>query len=175
MRIAVVGPLGHGKTLGMTSMGMLMSELFEVPLGANYPIKAKNFTLIESLEDLWAFKGGVLLLDEFWLSFDSRSSSSNVVLSRWINQTRKRHVVVFYTTQSMAQIDKRLRNVTDLVLSCEKRKDGFHMTFIEYQTVRLGRQFRMTRPELFYGAYDTDNVIDVLSTATSRAEGVRAT
>jgi len=164
MRIAVVGPLGSGKTLFMTAIGKLMSLLFGVPLAANYEIKGvKNFKLIKTLQDLWDFQGGVILLDEFWESFDSRSPGSNVVMSRWINQTRKRHIVVFYTTQSMDQVDKRLRRVTDIVVMCRKQKDGIKATFIDNYSLQVLRSFKIREPQNFYDDYDTDNVVDVLA------------
>ena len=64
----------------------------------------------------------VLLLDELHIFMDSRRSASrkNLLTSYLILQTRKMKVKLLGTTQHRHQIDRRVRDNTDIFIDCEK-------------------------------------------------------
>lgn len=163
MIVAFDGALGHGKSLMMTAIGMLIADIFNTKLGGNYPIKVENFTMIKSREDLLKYENGVLCLDEFWQDMDSRQSVQNVFMSRWILQSRKKNLIVCYTLQETGQIDKRLRDVTDWVIHCEKNSDGsIKLSFVDFRRMRVTRRFLIKDPSPFYGYYDRYGVVPLL-------------
>ena len=123
-----VGKMGSGKTLSMVretlryyAEGYKIYSNFHI----NIPYTPIDFNelmaMAESQED---FGNVVLLLDEVHIILDSRSSMSkkSKVISFWLNQTRKMGVKLFYTTQYLHQIDKRLRSGTDIIVLCDGMK-----------------------------------------------------
>lgn len=64
----------------------------------------------------------VICLDEVHVLIDSRRSVTgrNIMISYFILQTRKRGVSLFYTSQSIHQVEKRLRDNTDYIVYCER-------------------------------------------------------
>lgn len=66
------------------------------------------------------FSKAFFLLDEIHVFMDSRMgmSKKNVVISYFLAQTRKRDVRIGYTTQFWNQADKRLRQLTEVVVYC---------------------------------------------------------
>lgn len=120
--IAIVGGLGSGKTLCLTYMGLkYYSQGFQ--LYSNYDIKNPTTGLplsdyIQSDTDLERVKDGYFLADELWNWCDSRmsSASANRFISGLLLKSRKRGFSLVYTTQSMGQIDKRVRDNTDFII-----------------------------------------------------------
>jgi len=163
MRIAVIGEEGSGKSLAMSALGALLSEIYNIPLAANYPMYGvQKFQFIDTMDKLKNFKNGVLLLDEVWLLMDSRNPRDNVEFSRWVRQTRKKHLLIFYATQSLDQVDKRMRHSTSLVMLCEKRREAIMMYMCDMASGRIRKTFKIADPSQFYGLYDTNGVVDLL-------------
>jgi len=67
---------------------------------------------IEDFEHLFKIKNASMILDEWWLMFDSRKSISsfNTILSHYTQQSRKFNVIIWITTQHISQLDLRMRN-----------------------------------------------------------------
>lgn len=67
----------------------------------------------------------VLVLDEIQLLFDSRNfrDSSSISFSNFIQQVRKRNIIILATTQYVNTIDKRLRQHLDIFAYPEFIKD----------------------------------------------------
>jgi type IV secretory pathway VirB4 component len=160
MLVAVCGQMGSGKTLLMSILGLMLKN-DSVPVYANYDLQ--DSIPVNSQSNLIKIANGAICLDEFWLTLDSRNWKNNVFLTRWINQTRKKNLIVFYTTQSFGQIDIRVRNATDYVIYCEnKRKKGYHKyTFINWGIGKVERAFKLlhSKARLFFDVYDTYKVI----------------
>lgn len=72
------------------------------------------------IRDREQLQNAVLLLDEMHIWIDSRSSmkQKNKAITYFILQTRKRNVRLLYTTQHLHQVDKRLRDTTDVIVFC---------------------------------------------------------
>lgn len=152
MLAGVMGKMGAGKTRFMTLMGVYMHKMTGAPLYANYTLFGVKYTKIASLKELWEINGGIVLLDELWLSMDARMWKDNVAVTRFINQTRKKKITLFYTTQHIRQIELRTRNATDILVYCE---NGNTVTFIDFQYMQIGRKFVFDNPDLFNKLYDT--------------------
>lgn len=166
MFIAITGMPGHGKTLSMTILGVNLSKLMNVPLFATYTLNDVQYTKVRTIEELLAMQTGVVLLDEFWLNMDSRSFSQNVQLSQWVMQARKKSLLCFYTSQTMRQVDLRVRNITDWWIHVEERREGIWLNFVLYQYGRLGSRFLLAAPHEYHKLYNTN---EILSPLTSRA------
>jgi Zonular occludens toxin (Zot) len=111
----------------------------------------------------------VMALDEIHVLIDSRSSMSerNKMLSYFILQTRKRNVVLFYTTQDRSQVDVRLRRNTDYFVYCKRvGKNEFLYSIHDGLTDRrIGRLlYTKKHSEAVYSLYDTtETITDFLS------------
>lgn len=158
-----MGKMGAGKTLSMSILASYAAHAMRAPLHANYGLQGSSKIL--SLDDVWKADNGIVCLDEAWLTMDSRMWKDNVVLSRWINQTRKKKLIVFYTTQHIRQMELRARNATDILIYCEKTPDGHWLQFIDWQYRQLGRRYLIPHEvaKKFYKLYDTYEVLEPLS------------
>jgi len=120
MIIGVIGNLGVGKTLCITTLGYLL-YMNGYSVYANYHIKFP-YKYLDSVEILSSIdkksSKNVLLLDELWVSADSRHSQldRNIVISRAIAQSRKKRCIVFYTAQWISQVESRIKTLTNMLL-----------------------------------------------------------
>jgi len=157
-----MGKMGAGKTLTMSVLMEYFHHVTGAPLSANYTLK--DAKMIESLDAVVKENAGILGFDEIWLSADSREWGNNVRLTQWVNQTRKKKMIVFYTTQHIRQVEMRIRNGTDVLIVCEKKGDGHWLTFIDYQYRTIGRRYLIPfeSAKKFYSLYDTYEVLKPL-------------
>jgi len=153
MLIGIMGKMGAGKTLSMSVLATYLSFLTKSPLYANFSLK--NSIPIASQRDIWAMENGIFCFDEIWLTLDARLWKDNTFLTRWVNQTRKKKILCFYTTQHIKQVELRVRNATDILIYCEKKPAGVWLNFIDYQYQQLGRRFLLSKPADFFDLYDT--------------------
>jgi hypothetical protein len=139
--IAVVGELGIGKTLTLTYLLWNNWYYKNRNVCANYNIYGIPFTPVRTLEDLQkmipahtptleelkVMKETVFGGDELWKWIDSRTSVMDVkesvrkniknkVVTDILAASRKAFVTVIYTAQTIRQIDKRIRDVTDFTV-----------------------------------------------------------
>lgn len=159
MMVGVMGKMGSGKTLTCTILASYLAHVTRTQLWANYGLVGSD--RLEYLNDLYAKDSGIFVFDEAWLTFDARMWQDNVRGSQWINQTRKKKMIVFYTTQHIRQIEMRMRNATDILIVCEKTGEGHWLQFIDWQYRQLGRRYLITRAQAakFYDRYDTYEVL----------------
>lgn len=155
-----MGKMGSGKTLSASILSSYLSKATGSPLWANYGLK--NAGELKSLNQINDTTSGIEVIDEAWLSMDSRGWENNVRISHWVNQTRKKKVIVFYTTQHIRQMELRVRNATDILIFCEKKPEGIWLTFIDWQYRSIGKRFLITEPSRFYSLYDTYEVLKPL-------------
>jgi hypothetical protein len=169
MLIGIMGKMGTGKTLSMTVLGYYLHRLTKTPLFSNYQIYKNKATkslasnIITSVEKIWDMDTAIFLFDELWLTLDSRLWQDNVKLTRWINQTRKKKLLVFYTTQHIRQVELRVRKATDILIYCQKEPEGIWLTFIDYQYQTIGKKYLLANPSRFYDLYDTFEVLQALT------------
>lgn len=160
MLLGVVGKMGAGKTYSMSVFAYLFSHLLNVPLYANYELlEAKR---IQTVEDVWKMENGIFCFDEIWLTMDSRLSKGAIDLTRWINQTRKKKVIVMYTSQSFGQVDLRVRKATDFLFYAFKDHGAQKFTIVDAQYGDVGKTLAIRQPEKFYHLYNTFEVLQPL-------------
>lgn len=134
MIAGILGKLGRGKTCLLTALAyfnykfgslyvksLLYPRLFNLSnsheIYANYHLKFpyKPVTCYDELDDM---KSGSAFLDEFWVWADSRMSmtNKNKSVSMLALKSRKRDLDIYYSAQNWSRIDKRIRNITDILI-----------------------------------------------------------
>lgn len=122
--VCVLGDRGSGKTLTMTVLGDEY-EKEGLSIFANYTLKGIPYKHIE-FKDIVKFppwlKNGVILLDEGHIGMDAYNFFSRQVkdITTFITQTRKRKLIILYSTQNFTSVAKRLRVMTNYILQCNK-------------------------------------------------------
>lgn len=125
MIFIILGTIGSGKTLFLTWLAHLY-YYDNATIYANYKLKKIPYTNIKKIKDFLRIttQNNFFALDEFWLTADARRSGSlvNLISSRHITQSRKMgggKTDVGITSQTMIQIDKRIRNISAVVYEPE--------------------------------------------------------
>lgn len=157
MLVGIMGKMGAGKTLIQSILANYLYHQTGAKIYANYGLK--NSIHIDKMSQVWKAENGIICIDEAWLSMDARLWKDNVKITQWINQTRKKKLLVFYTTQHIRQIELRMRTGTDILIYCEKKPAGHWISFIDWQYGELGRRFLIDKPERYYNLYDTFEVV----------------
>jgi hypothetical protein len=127
--------------------------------------------ILELDKNQLAIKNISLGIDELTVFADCRVSVSkmNRIFSYFILQTRKRSVNLYFTTQNLDMIDKRVLNHLDISVYCEKVKDqqGNEVEGLRKYTIWDFRDtHNIPRPKKillditkYYKYYDTNEVI----------------
>ena len=183
MIAGIIGKLGRGKTLLMSILAyltfkkgsfyvrqLIFPEIFSLSnskiIYSNYFLKFP-FTPIHDAESLENMKEGSAFLDEFWLWVDSRMSMSkrNVAINNMALTSRKRNLDIFYTSQSWGKIDKRIRQITDVLLvpNYNMNTGTIAVDVIEplQNAYVVIKTFRLPA-KCFFNLYDTKQEIDDL-------------
>jgi len=152
----ISGGLGEGKTLLLTCLGFLAWERGEV-VRANYGLPfAKS---LETLADLRGCRDGTVLIDDATSWLDCRQSMRNAKLTWIINSSRKRHLKIFYTCQSVSALDVRVRDVTNFIVITRLLEfPNFEIEFITPDGFSLGRYVIRYNPAV-YQSFKTDEIV----------------
>ena len=177
--IGYIGTRGRGKTLSCVREA---HEHYKkgYKIYSNIKLNRKIFPSYEmvSLKQIvdWVkgdvqLKKAVLILDEVHVYIDSRSgmSKKNVILSYFVLQTRKRDVRLLYTTQFIDQVDKRLRQPTEVMIQCQNYDTGHRYdkknNEIQQRNIVWHKETGRTWVDPFcandyYGHYDTNEIVN---------------
>ncbi len=139
MIMGLISPKGEGKTVTMVKFMLegvlknrkIMANMYEleIPYQELHDDFFRNFSK-------YPINNCLLCIDEIHIFVDSRSAMSkrNKLLSYLFTQTRKRDTTLVYTTQFFHQIDRRLRDNTDIFIRCRKQivkdKNGNELVYI---------------------------------------------
>ena len=176
MIVGIVGNRGTGKTLTMAKIGLEAIKKGKV-VYSNFKFNTKKFTAEENTrlrmidkeffinyKDM-KLRNCIILLDEVYVYFDSRSSATkrNRVFSYFINQTRKRGVDLYYTTQFFRQVEVRLRLNTEFFIIPSLIRERKTMIVIN-ELISFADSMKTLGNEKFIGGdyfdiYDTDEII----------------
>lgn len=162
MITGIIGRRGNGKTLLMVrrlyrrwKMGYRIITNFWV----DFPHETLDAArLVEMGDDL---KNCAIGIDEFHVLADSRNSGRerNKMISYFILQTRKRNVVLYYTTQHEMQVDVRVRRSTDYWVRCKRvAKHLFRYRVFDGLSGKLCSLFTVDGRSA-YSLYDTTQAI----------------
>lgn len=115
MIICIDGGLGSGKTY--TAVELARHEyLAGRRIFANFGLPFAQ--RVASWYEAVAIRDGVFIMDEAHLNLDSREFAKNVSVTPWLTQLRKLGVDLMYISQDFGQVDKRLRDLTDILVRC---------------------------------------------------------
>lgn len=165
MLVAFVGNLGQGKTYSMSILASYLHQRFALPIFANYGLK--NAERLKTFNDVLNAQNGVVCLDEAHIFLDSRGfkDPKSQKTTHWLLQTRKKDLIVMYTTQNFGQVDIRMRRITDYLAICKKIPGkGITIQFIDAQEMKLLRKQTILEPlKRYYHLYDTKEIVQPIN------------
>lgn len=135
MLISVIGNNGSGKTLILT----YYATKFIKNIYSNYLLKLNNYIplTINDLLNMDNLNEGNMFMDEAYTWIEARTSGNalNLLTSYLIYQKRKRLLDIYMTFQMFSSIDKRAREMSNIIILCESRAnfdlDDFYYTYID--------------------------------------------
>ncbi len=176
MIVGIIGKRGCGKTITMakTVVDMLKKgKTIYTNFNINKKAIDKKYHNKINLLDAKFFKNYkdfklyncALFLDEIYVYIDARSSMSkrNRLWSYFINQTRKRDVDLYFTTQFFRQVELRLRENTEYFIFPQVIKQH-NAIIINNKIYSYENTLKLIGVERFVGndyfnVYDTDEII----------------
>lgn len=167
-RIAFIGDTGEGKTVAMTALAL---EYYKagMKIFANYTLKGVEYEHID-FKDILDFPehlhDAVILLDEVHIGTDAYAFYTELVkeITKFATQTRKRRLILMYTTQVFTQAAKRLRDLTTYIIYCKQidQKDMFELRVFNRDFENNGyiKTLYMNGKGV-YKYYDTNEIIEL--------------
>jgi len=177
MLMGLIGRMGQGKTLTMTAFGSFLAYKTGATLYSRHTVLGS--ITVNKISQIWEMENAIFLYDEAWVDMDSRDWKNNIDITRWIQQSRKKDLIVMYSVQHYSQIEKRMRKATDILGFCEKynwteykkdilghiimkEKTGIKLTIVDAHTGRIFKIIKIKDIVPFFGLYDTYEVIKPL-------------
>jgi hypothetical protein len=165
MIIGIEGGIGQGKTLAMTYFALQEYRELQKRLVCNYHLKDIPFRYVSFQEFLTEalseqdYRDTAICLDEAHVWVDSRTSQkkTNLLFTYLMLQTGKADVNLYYTTQDFGQVDKRLRQRTDIAIQVTRRGDR-HKLKIEDYTCDIRKTVLLNGADI-WPFYDTREVV----------------
>ena len=168
--VAVVGDRGDGKTVTMTALAYAYEKEGK-KIFANFTLIGIPYTKI-TFQDLADFpeylSDGVVLLDEGHIGIDAYQVFNSRVqnITKFSTQTRKRKLIVLFSTQVFTTVAKRLRNMTNYIFECNKTnvKGVVNVNVYDRNQIKNGGGYIKSitidgRP--FFDMYDTNEIIEL--------------
>ena len=171
MIVIYKGARGRGKTLTMcrdakkfTENGWkVYSNMQGLKIG-EYITNEKILAIDKNEEVLF---NCVLVIDEIQTLFDSRTSmkKENRDFSYFLQQIRKRGIVMLTTTQFTNTIDLRLRQHIDVIVIPRfiKKYNVCEVKYIDLRTIE-DAEFGVTEPECVTIVYDAEKIFGIYDT-----------
>lgn len=160
-----LGRMGSGKTLSMSVWAQIFYNLTGKQIWSNYHLANARF--FKDFKDLENEENIIVCYDEIHIDFDSRDwdNKKRQQFTHWFTQIRKRRIIFLYTTQNVDALEKRVRRQTSYLFICRKHYQYNYLHQDIYDT-QLGlenatflRRMTYKQPQLFYGLYNTHEVI----------------
>ena len=161
----LLGNNGTGKTFLLS----YFSTFFNKNVYSNFKLDINNYIPLEihDLIEMDNFQEGNIFLDEAYTWIESRTSGNvmNLLTSYLIFQKRKRNLDIYLTAQLFSSVDKRARELSNIIITCLPRyndTDDFNYTYFDLD---INRHFSFTIPyyiakEYFY-IFDTNEIIEL--------------
>jgi len=165
------GNLGSGKTFGMSLFAHYFKARakrhgIETNLFANYALAdSKRITNHKAFFDVARSESSIVCVDEAHINLDSRlfSRGKNVYLTQFLMYMRKLRCSFFFASPTIYNIDSRIRNLTNIMVDCQKWRKGFHWEIWDFQRQRRIRTFYMptwkAKKIIDLGLYDSYEMI----------------
>lgn len=168
------GFLGAGKTLGAVIFAMNYVQKSGCAIYSNFGlVGSKPFTHLDDFKKVALEESSILVLDESHMDFDARSFSSNHV--KFMSQTsyylRKLRCTVIMTSPNFADIDSRIRSITNILLRVSKDKNNFYYDVIDIQSERYLKTIKIKRENAYMIGdlyFDTNKMVVPLEMPENR-------
>lgn len=173
--VGIKGLKAGGKTLVLTWL-LYREYLLGKKIYTNYDVFFPHEIIdVQKMVTLnIELQNAVIGIDELHMICDSRRSGKkqNILMTYFILQSRHRSVNFYYTTQFDGQVDKRIRENTDVNMVCENLyidsdDDGFNDLF---RIIIQDKRFRPIKfkQKILYGKpifklYSTDYIVDIFT------------
>ena len=140
----IQGPLGSGKTFLMSYLAHHWKMKVEQQTGkqlqlfSNYELK--DSLSMDSYTDWYKVaeaQGSIVCFDEAQMAFSNRrwSKFGSTIATEILMYTRKMQAVLFYCSPSIRNVDSRIRDIVEVLITVRKIGDkGFSLHFVDYQT-----------------------------------------
>ena len=136
------GGLGAGKTFGMSMLAHYLKEQVErqggkIDLYSNYDLKAATEMLhYTDWYKVAESQGSICCWDEAHMAFSNRkwSKHSQEIATQVMMYTRKMQSVQMYCSPSINNVDSRIRQIVEVLVTMRKVKRGFKFYFYDFQT-----------------------------------------
>ena len=166
------GGLGAGKTFGMVLLAQYFKELAEargasIQLFSNFDVRGSM--MLENYEDWYEVArahGSICMWDEAHMAFSNRqwSRHGNEIATQVMMYTRKMQSVQMYATPSINNVDSRIRQIIELLVTMRYIPNkGFRFLFTDYQTGEHLRTvfFSMAKAKKIFSLrlYDTHQMV----------------
>jgi ABC-type thiamine transport system ATPase subunit len=110
--VAFTGNFGAGKSALCSLLAVQAAASRGCGLWANYSLRGSS--PVRTVDDLYACRGGVIVLDELQSTVNSRTFGRNEQFMLWFDQCRKQRSELYLVTQQLRKIDVIVRNAIDL-------------------------------------------------------------
>lgn len=147
----------------------IMAQYFRWKSGctlySNYGLKdSLLFNSFHDFTDVAKQRSSIICLDEAHNDIDSRSATTNAAkyFSHMTFYLRKMRASLFLSSPSIMNLDSRVRGVTHIYCSVEKRKDRFLYHMYDWQSERFLRTYKIMQNKAFGVAplvYDTHKMV----------------
>lgn len=165
----IVGELGSGKTLALAYLSWINWYKKGRMIFSNFMLYGFPFYPVRTIPNLDRMKKGFFAGDELWLWVDSRTTKNerNRIISKILLKSRKREITIAYTTQSIHQIDKRIRDITDFVAYPIMSVDNSYCRLETFRGPKPSMGTRIRPPTYFmcepvYAIYNTYEEIQLI-------------
>lgn len=159
------GPLGSGKTLGMSVMAQYYRQKTGCTLYSNYGLKnSKMFTSFDQFLDIAKQPSSIICLDEAHTDLDSRSGNTNVAkyFTHMLFYLRKLRCTLFFSSPSIANIEFRVRSIMNVYCQVQKNRNSFLYNMYDLQSERFLRTLKVNQQKVFaigHQIYDTHKMV----------------
>lgn len=157
--VSVLGNLGAGKTL----FCVMVNYYSELPVVSNFRLayddrECEVFDLNTFLRA--EYENCNIILDEAYNYLESRISQSelNRIMSYILFQSRKKNVTIYLTAQLFSTIDKRYRELSELLVIATKTPRKYVYYLCDHDRVKK-MYVGLDKAKEFYNYYDTNEVI----------------
>src|SRR5690625_752612 len=176
--IFIEGGLGAGKTLTMSLLAhhwryKVQQAGGDIALFSNYDLKdAHGMYHYKDWYDVAKAQGSICCWDEAQMAFDSRQAlrSKSVYATQLLMYVRKMKSIQMYCSPSINNIDSRIRQVVEVLISVTKGgKRGIVLNFFDYQSKQFGANGKFLHSQFIpqwkleqiykLNLYDTHNMV----------------
>jgi hypothetical protein len=158
------GTLGAGKTLGMTLFSHYYADRTGATIYSNYNGGHKQIEDYRFLLDVAKQHSSIIQIDEAQVSFDSRffARKGQVYMTQLLFYLRKLRSTMMLSSPSIANIDSRVRQITNIYVFCENKRGNFNYTLFDFQSGKQLRKYAIPHKKAYdfvSAKYDTSNIV----------------